>query len=208
MRRTLFTIALVACGGGDAKPQTQAAATAAQPPPPPEVTASAAPTAAPSETPSATPAETIAALDAGVGLAALTRTEPDDEPLGAGGGYGHGHGSLGGHAPHVTIRQGTTMINGRLPPEVIQRIVRQHYGRFRACYEHGLRQDPSLAGRVAIKFVIGSKGDVTLAADGGSEMTNVDVVSCVMVGFKSLIFPKPERGIVTVVYPLIFSSSH
>jgi len=43
-------------------------------------------------------------------------------------------------------------VNGRLPPEVIQRIVRQNFGRFRNCYESSLRTNPSLTGRVAVKF--------------------------------------------------------
>ena len=42
--------------------------------------------------------------------------------------------------------QGATQVNGRLPPEVIQRIVRQNFGRFRLCYENGLRNNPNLAG--------------------------------------------------------------
>ena len=207
MRRTLLTIVLLACGGSEPQPQTtQVGATAAQPaPPPPVVTASAAPSAAPAEETAAPDDGADAgsagilgaiALDGGPALASLSRSD-ENEALGT----GHGHGS------HVTIRQGTTMINGRIPPAIIQRIVRQHFPSFRACYERGLRQDPSLAGRVAIKFVIGSNGTVTLAADGGSDIPNVDVISCDMRVFKSLIFPKPERGIVTVVYPLILSSS-
>ena len=45
--------------------------------------------------------------------------------------------------------------NGRIPAEVIQRIVRQNFGRFRLCYENGLRNNPNLQGRVAVSFVIG-----------------------------------------------------
>ena len=39
---------------------------------------------------------------------------------------------------------GATSVSGRLPPEVIQRIVRQNFGRFRLCYENGLRSNPNL----------------------------------------------------------------
>ena len=45
-------------------------------------------------------------------------------------------------------------MNGRLPPEVIQRIVRQSFGRFRLCYEDVLKTNPKASGRVTIKFVI------------------------------------------------------
>ena len=59
---------------------------------------------------------------------------------------------------------GATSVSGRLPPEVIQRIVRQNFGRFRLCYENGLRNNPNLQGRVAVRFVIGREGDVIAAS--------------------------------------------
>src|SRR5262249_16578759 len=74
---------------------------------------------------------------------------------GQGQGYGSGYGRLGGsHANTPKMRQGATTVNGRLPPEIIQRIVRQNFGRFRLCYENGLRSDPKLTGTVATKFTI------------------------------------------------------
>lgn len=126
---------------------------------------------------------------------------------GTGQGFGNGHGRLGG--AHKTkapsLRQGATQVNGRLPPEVIQRIVRQNFGRFRLCYENGLRTNPNLSGRVAVKFVIDRSGSVSTAQDGGSDIPDRGVVSCVVRGFQNLSFPQPEGGIVTVVYPLIFN---
>ncbi len=126
---------------------------------------------------------------------------------GNGQGFGSGHGRLGGahqtRAP--SIRQGATQVNGRLPQEVIQRIVRQNFGRFRLCYENGMRTNPNLAGRVAVKFVIDRSGSVSTASDGGSDLPDQSVVSCVVRGFGNLSFPSPEGGIVTVVYPIIFN---
>ncbi len=126
---------------------------------------------------------------------------------GTGQGMGNGHGRLGGaHATKTPqLRQGQTQVNGRLPPEVIQRIVRQNFGRFRLCYENGLRTNPGLTGRVAVKFVIDRSGAVSTAQDGGSELSDKSVVSCVVRGFGNLSFPQPEGGIVTVVYPITFS---
>lgn len=126
---------------------------------------------------------------------------------GTGSGFGSGHGRLGG--AHKTkapqLRQGATQVNGRLPAEVIQRIVRQNFGRFRLCYENGLRTSPTLQGRVAVKFVIDRSGAVSTASDGGSDLPDQGVVRCVVRGFGNLSFPQPEGGIVTVVYPISFS---
>jgi hypothetical protein len=126
--------------------------------------------------------------------------------MGTGQGFGNGHGRLGGahHTRAPSMRQGATQVNGRLPPEVIQRIVRQNFGRFRLCYENGLRTNPNLAGRVSVKFVIDRSGSVATAQDGGSEIPDQSVVSCVVRGFGNLSFPQPEGGIVTVVYPIMF----
>jgi hypothetical protein len=126
---------------------------------------------------------------------------------GSGQGFGNGHGRLGGtHATAApSLRQGAVQVNGKLPPEVIQRIARQNFGRFRLCYENGLRTNPNLAGRVQVKFVIGRDGSVSSSGDGGSDMPDSNVVSCVVRGFGNLSFPQPEGGIVTVVYPIIMN---
>ena len=126
---------------------------------------------------------------------------------GTGQGLGNGHGRLGGahQTKSPTLREGKSQVNGRLPPEVIQRIVRQNFGRFRLCYENGMRNNPTLSGRVSVKFVIDRSGAVSTAQDGGSELPDQGVISCVVRGFGNLSFPQPEGGIVTVVYPITFS---
>jgi hypothetical protein len=124
-------------------------------------------------------------------------------------GFGNGHGLLGkGHktkAPYG-FRTGVTTVTGRLPAEVIQRIVRQNYGRFRACYENGLRSNPSLQGRVAVRFVIGRDGAVSNVSNGGSDLPEPSVVQCIIRAYYGLSFPEPEGGIVTVIYPIMFQA--
>jgi hypothetical protein len=123
-------------------------------------------------------------------------------------GYGHGRGGVpGGHVPHFKPpHEGPiTVANGRLAAEVIRRVVRLNSGRFRACYETALKGDPSLQGRVTVKFVIDRTGAVALAADGGSDIPDEGVRRCVVSSFLSLSFPSPDSGSVTVVYPIMFS---
>jgi hypothetical protein len=96
-------------------------------------------------------------------------------------------------------------VSGRLPAEVIQRIVRQNFGRFRSCYEAGLRTNPNLQGRVAVAFTIGRDGAVAGAQNAGSDLPDAGVVSCVTGSFRGLSFPAPEQGIVNVTYPISFS---
>ena len=121
-------------------------------------------------------------------------------------GIGNGVGRQGGrgHKTGVpTMRPGITTVSGRLPSEVIQRVVRQNYGRFRQCYETGLRTNPNLTGRVTARFVIGRDGAVTNVSNGGGDLPDSGVTSCVISAFYGLSFPSPDNGIVTVTYPIM-----
>jgi hypothetical protein len=147
----------------------------------------------------------------GIGLGAIG-TIGHGAGTGTGGGFGpggwgvsHGH-TAPTHATRTPVlRTPTTTVNGRLPAEVIQRIVRQNYGRFRLCYENGLRSNPNLQGRVEVRFVIGRDGAVSNVANGASDLPDATVVQCVTRAYYGLSFPQPESGIVRVVYPIMFS---
>jgi hypothetical protein len=124
-------------------------------------------------------------------------------------GFGNGNSSSflrRGHqakAPNP-IRSGEQTLSGRLPPEVIQRVVRANFGRYRACYQSALKTNPNLQGRVVVNFVISRSGTVS-SVSGGGDLPNQGVISCVAGAFGGLTFPQPEHGIVTVSYPLVFS---
>jgi hypothetical protein len=99
---------------------------------------------------------------------------------------------------------GRTLVSGRLPPEVIQRVVRSHFGHFRLCYENNLRMQPNLQGRVVIDFTIDRDGKVR-AVKGGGDVPDQAVISCVAAQAKTMVFPRPEGGLVRVTYPIIFA---
>jgi hypothetical protein len=128
---------------------------------------------------------------------------------------GPDHGIGGSRAPrqgtHTAtgprVRDAVATISGRVRPEVIQRVVRQNFGRFRFCYQAGLRTNPSLEGRVVVRFVIDRTGAVGLAGEAGGDLADAKVVQCVVRAFADLSFPSPEGGMVTVVYPILFSAA-
>lgn len=124
---------------------------------------------------------------------------------GQGLGRGRGYPNDAHHVKSPPLHEGITQVNGRLLPEIIQRTVRQSFGRFRLCYQNALRDNPSLQGRVTVKFIIDRTGSVQLAADGGSDLPAGKAVECVVRGFGNLSFPQPEGGVVTVVYPILFT---
>ncbi len=126
---------------------------------------------------------------------------------GSGQGFGSGSGRLGGshRVRPPSVRMGATTVTGRLQPEIVQRIVRSSFGRFRLCYENGLRQNPNLTGRVSVQFVIGRDGAVSSATSQGSDLPDTSVIACVVRAFATLSFPEPEGGTVAVTYPILFA---
>jgi hypothetical protein len=119
------------------------------------------------------------------------------------------------------------VVGGRLPAEAIQRVVRDHFGRMRACYEDALATRPDLEGRVRIRFLIDRRGRVAASTDtslaeekeesrdeGGSRvesahgvtpLPDVAVRACVARAFAAMEFPEPSGGVVDVTYPIVFS---
>lgn len=122
--------------------------------------------------------------------------------IGSVGILGQLHTKPGSKPPKVKVNPVT--VGPRLPPELIQRIVRRNFSRLRACYNEGLKGNPNLAGKITVRFVIAIDGTVnTVSAD--SSLPDQVVVSCVTRAFYSMQFPEPEGGLITVSYPIIFT---
>lgn len=76
---------------------------------------------------------------------------------------------------------------------------------FRGCYELGLGRDANLAGKVVARFVIGRDGRVaSVQAGETTDLKDQEVVRCTLEALKTVVFPEPEGGIVSVVYPILF----
>lgn len=103
-------------------------------------------------------------------------------------------------------RIGTAVVSGRLPPAVIQKVVRSSWEKFRKCYETVLAKKPDYTSRVSLRFVIqrdGSVGSADVSPD--SAPRDAPLEGCLLAAVKRLRFPEPEGGIVTVVYPIVLS---
>lgn len=96
--------------------------------------------------------------------------------------------------------------SARIPPEVIRSTVRSYYAGFRTCYEAQL---PELASAsVTLRFTIGRDG---LVADGDAvdkteppSERSAALAQCLDGVMRSMQFPAPRDGIVTVEYPIYF----
>lgn len=102
-----------------------------------------------------------------------------------------------------SLRLGAISVTGKLPPEVIQRVVRQRFDPLRMCLDDGLKTDPGLKGTINLQFVIGKDGSVSGAKTGG-DLPSEGVKACVSKVFLGIKFPQPEAGVVMVSYPMTF----
>lgn len=103
------------------------------------------------------------------------------------------------------LRMGEATVVGGLPPEVVKRIVRPNFGRYRLCYEEGLRRDPALRGRLDLSFTIDPTGSVSGPKVGG-DLPDPEVKACVGKSLSGLSFPQPDpRGPVRVTVPITFT---
>lgn len=101
------------------------------------------------------------------------------------------------------VRAGDFKVTGRLPPEVIKRIVRQNFLRLGRCYQPLLINAPTLTTGASTTFTITAAGSV-IGAKATGEITDKPVLLCIEKAFSALSFPQPEGGIVKVVFPVTF----
>lgn len=104
-----------------------------------------------------------------------------------------------------TLREGTPRVVGPLRTEVVQRVVRLSYGRFRGCYAAGAQRHPSLTGTVVLAFWIDAHGAVTKLHDDGGTLPDAETVRCVLGEVQGLAFPQPHGAPVSVRLPLTFA---
>ncbi|MBN1769905.1 MAG: AgmX/PglI C-terminal domain-containing protein, partial [Deltaproteobacteria bacterium] len=135
---------------------------------------------------------------------------------GDGVGFGRGGGRMGrgrdgsrfgpdlsgrtGRAPDLRLGDATTF--GGLSKEVIRRIVAQHRGRIRHCYEAALRSAPELQGRVTVKFVIAPQGNVQSAEPAGNTTGDDTLGQCITAVVKRMSFPQAD-GVTACTYPFM-----
>jgi hypothetical protein len=93
---------------------------------------------------------------------------------------------------------------GHMPKKAVQEMVRSHFETYHDCYKQALHRDKEAAGDVVVRFLIGSTGRVTHAGLERLTLRDCDVAECIVADIEKTMFPPPEHGVVTVVYPIHF----
>lgn len=84
--------------------------------------------------------------------------------------------------------------------------IKRRIGAIKSCYEQGLRRDPSLAGKLTMRFTVQPGGGVTDARASTDSLGDPSVANCVARKLRGLRFdPGPVGGSVTFAYPFVFA---
>lgn len=107
---------------------------------------------------------------------------------------GHGQGKIGA----------ASEMRGTIERAEIQRVVRANVQQVQLCYEQGLTRQPSLEGRIVVKFVVAKTGTVAAVAIPESTLRERSVEQCIVGAAMKWTFPKPTgEGLATFTYPFI-----
>jgi len=92
---------------------------------------------------------------------------------------------------------------GSRSPESILRVIREHVGGFRYTYEKFLKENPSIGGRVSLKFTIGPSGDIVAIEIANSNTGNATLDQEIKDKARRMKFESIEKGNVTVTYAFV-----
>ncbi|MEZ4337592.1 MAG: AgmX/PglI C-terminal domain-containing protein [Sandaracinaceae bacterium] len=96
--------------------------------------------------------------------------------------------------------------SGVFDPNIVTRQIRARIRAIQTCYERELRNNPTLAGRVLVRFTIQPTGTVSGATATENSTGSPAVASCVVSTISRFRFnPGPEGGSVTFAYPFVFA---
>jgi len=122
------------------------------------------------------------------------------------GGSGGGQVAGAGRAKRVAGVRGSAMVGGAgVGGGVVanaRAVVSRMRGRFRRCYQLGLRQDPDLQGTVTLTAKIGPNGEVVSVGGGSAALT--PIVPCLKAVVSAGAFTPPDGGGAAIAIPITF----
>jgi len=163
----------------------------------------------------------VAAALAGARGVSIATADSVGARAGDGAGRTAGIGDVGtaGGGKVALASKGDAKVTGRVSaaaPEVdsadvdraaLSRYIRDRLGAIRGCYERELKRNPSLKGKVVVRFNItpaGRAGDIRIEEN---TLGSAEVAGCVQNLMRSWIFPFKPPDEVPVQYPFLFTSA-
>jgi hypothetical protein len=119
---------------------------------------------------------------------------------------GPGVGDIGQkREPRITTDEPPLYL-GPIDKSLVDQEVKRHLQRIRYCYQRQLVRDPTLGGKVVVKFSIAGDGTVSSATTKSTTLGSPAAESCVNNVFLTMSFPPLKGGGVAIVtYPFLFA---
>jgi len=95
---------------------------------------------------------------------------------------------------------------GEADPESIAREIRNRRKGIAACYERALKQKPTLAGKLVVRFTIAAAGTVSAVEIDDDTLESPDVAGCVRALVARWRFPPPTKAPVELSFPFVFQA--
>jgi len=114
---------------------------------------------------------------------------------------------LGQHeakGPELKLKR--PVIDGTLDKRIIQKVVNQHKGELKACYERELQKKRELEGKLTMQWLIDSSGNVAMVVVQESELNDSALETCVANSIRHWRFPPVKGSMIKVSYPFDFSN--
>jgi hypothetical protein len=118
-------------------------------------------------------------------------------------------GSPSGERPPAATNEGGIEMSS-IDKETIRALVQAHASEIRSCYEARLASNPTLQGKVVIRWVIEADGSVSRpsAVDDSTTLHDPELHACMAARIAAWRFPKDEGGRTAVIsYPWIFRAA-
>jgi hypothetical protein len=150
----------------------------------------------------------------GTGLAANSGGSLGGRGLGAQGTVASSGNNVGSGAEIVRERviRGNTSLGsgdatggeGEIDASRVASLIRGQLGGIRSCYERALRNNPTLSGRIDVRFTIAESGRATSVTPSGMSEAP-EVGTCIAGAIRRIAFPQPTGGAVEFSFPFTFN---
>lgn len=97
-------------------------------------------------------------------------------------------------------------VQGTLSSGEVYEVIQRHTGQIQACYEKQLGRNPGLAGKLTFEWTVKANGTVGTVKEVNNTLGDATVSKCVSGVIKTMKFPRPKGGEVSVLFPWIFKA--
>ena len=108
---------------------------------------------------------------------------------------------------NAIVRTEPPAVDGQLDPSIVAKEVRGRMAAIKGCYERSLKRNPSLSGKIVVRWTITAAGTVQGVEIDSDTIGDTEIVSCMKGLIARWRFAAPSGGSVEVSFPFLFSSA-